>query len=264
MATATKTSKAMKTITAATKESRELFEAAEELAAQLADEKWVDPESFAIFDRIGWDKEQIERQIARIRAVRGQLPRAGTLEQIAELQEAAELAKTNAAGEIEQLRTAIAEGENQIRQHEADVKAAQAKVDEMSRARDGIRAKAPQFVKDHYIRRRASIDSALRPRLAPVESRLKLIDDVISSPTKRLLNHLAGLPKGHYARAVYSGRLGDAGTGGLYVKEDNVKRYREELKAERPKVEAELKPLQDEYAAAMAECESLLDYYLRD
>jgi hypothetical protein len=248
-------------------ERDELFAAAEKLLEAMArDPHSVDVEDKFVFQVLGWDEEQVRRELSRVHSVLKWRPMAGSSKEFAEAIETHHALQQSVPEECEKIEAQIKKLSEKLATEQRKLTDAEKRVQRMETSRRNLRDMIPSRVKKMFDSRMVQIRSSRSAaRMRELASRHRVITDV--------LQNLSEVTSKNYRSIIYHVEgakvegvlppptaLGSSRT----IDEAAWSRYLNQLRNELPAVESELRELTAEYEDELASAETILDYYLQD
>lgn len=222
-------------------EQRELVEAAEAIFSRLARGGDQFDDDCLIFQRLGYDKETVRKETARVRSLLDCREAAGSDHEYAAAQAAALKLERETPEKLEQLAAQIAELEARRSAIERELSQAKRAVESMEFARRDIRRYLPSHVLAQFAQAEARLHRDLGAPVAAVDARLATVRDVLTlhaQPPSRerreaMILHLqAARPSAITRREDPKSPYITIG-----IDEADLNRYLDELRAELPELE---------------------------
>jgi hypothetical protein len=274
MGTATKTKASADRLSALVADAAELSEAAEEILRRLADGETLGTGEENILRMVGYDsRPEVERQVGRIETVRAWTARAGSRAEYTAAEKALAEATREHDARRPALEKAIAELQAELDALTQRLEASRRPVDAMKQARERLRdvTLLPPHVAREYERACAETRQPFEARIGELRVAIQSIKALgrievgTTDGVQQAIAHCEATQPDILTRHQSEGvvRNSEVRAQQWYtLNREGWDRYVRQRLAEVPKLEAELRDLEEKCRAAVGRAERLRDYYL--
>ena len=242
----------------------ELIAAAEEvLHAMALDLRSVDPADKIVFSWLNWDEQRISRELGRVHDLRNWKPKAGTNVEYVEAVELHEAVSESVPKKVADLQSKRDEIQQKIDEESTKLEQAQSRLDGMDYARKRLRDLVPPHIRKKYEDEMGIFQtSPAAERMRALKSRRTTIQNIVEKMSKVDASTIRSIFL--YCESHLRSAIPPPSTSfetNFSLNEQAWFEHLASLRVELIHIESEIPSLQIDNDEAIAEVETILDYY---